>query len=194
MPRKYKTKRKKSRSKPAKAVKLDGEFWLKNAKDLKAYRESMLIEQEHKCAVSLLPINVDNSCADHAHAGNMCPNNVDGKMRGLLISDMNLIEGTFLKKFKRAKIKEKYNIDFPEFLISLGEYLQQDNGDQKYHVNYMNDLRNHIKRLTKAEIASKIRIEFGIEASEKEEKAELVRRYTQCFVDLVEAKEKSKLK
>lgn len=187
--RRYTNKPKRKSSSPrAKPIKLDPNVWLRNSSDIAKYRESMLIDQDNMCAISFLPLDVNNSTLDHAHSDS--PSNIDGKVRGCLESQVNMLEGRYLKLFKKARLEVKYGLDFPTFLINMGLYLQQDNSSNPYHYNYMTDLRNHIKRLTRSEIASKIRNEFNIEAVETEAKGELVRRYTQAFVDAVEYNEK----
>lgn len=163
-------------------IKLDPEVWLRTSKEIAEWRDSMLIEQDHMCAVSSLPLNFSNSVCDHDHQLGRC--------RGVLENSTNALEGMFLSKFNKLKMKERYGLDFPTFLINLGEYLQQDNSHHPYHNGYMNDLRNYIKRLTRTEIASKIRNEFKIDADETEPKGELVRRYVQEFVSLVELNDK----
>ena len=182
--------RRKSSTPRAKPVKLDPEVWLKDSKAIAAYRESLLIDQDYMCAISGLPITGDNSCLDHAHAGS--PSEVDGKVRGCLENSTNALEGMFLSKFNKLKMRERYGLDFPQFLINMGEYLQQDNNDKPYHYKYMSDLRNHIKRLNREEIVDKLLKEFNIKESPTTEKGELVRRYTKEFVDTVERLEKEK--
>jgi len=190
--RKRKSSPKKSRQPRAKAVKLDPDVWLRGSKAISDYRASELIEQDNLCSISFLPLTTTNSVADHLHFGGMCPDQIEGKLRGILLSEINLMEGKFLRTFKKSKINEKYGLTFPELLINMGLYLQKDNSEKPYHFEVMTTLRNHIKRLTREEIASKIRSEFKLEACEKEPKGELVRRYVQSFVDLIELKEKEK--
>ena len=176
--------RRKSSAPRAKPVKLDPDVWLKDSKAIAAYRESLLIEQDYLCAISGLPLNKDNSVGDHDH--------INGRMRGILENSTNALEGMFLSKFNKLKMSERYGLDFPQFLINMGEYLQQDNSDKPYHYKYMSDLRNHIKRLNREEIVDKLFKEFNIKESPTTEKGELVRRYTQEFVDMVERLEKEK--
>ncbi len=164
-------------------IKLDPEVWLRNSKDISMFRESMLIDQDYMCMISGLPLTKDNSVCDHDH--------VSGRVRGILENSTNALEGMFLSKFNKLKMAERYGLNFPDFLINMGEYLKQDNSHNTYHVSYMTDLRNYIKRLTRKEISSKIRNEFKVEANELEPKSELVRRYVQCFVDIVEMKDRS---
>ena len=186
--------RKKSRQPRAKPVKLDPEVWLRGSKAISQYRASELIEQDYLCGISSLPLTADNSVADHLHFGGMCPDQIEGKLRGILLSEINLMEGKFLRTFKKSKVNEKYGLTFPELLISMGLYLQKDNSEKPYHFEVMTTLRNHIKRLTKEQIVSKIQTEFKLEACKTEPKVELVRRYVQAFVELVEHNEYNRRK
>ncbi len=184
--------RRKSRKPRAKAIRLNPLFWVRNAKDITQYRDAELFEQGGKCAISGLPLT-DSSKATLDHAHSASGGGVDGKVRGVLETQINMMEGRYLKLFQKAKLDVKYGLTFPTFLINMGEYLLQDNSDKPYHVGYMNDLRKYISRLRKDQIESKLLIDFKIPITGKEDKGELVRLYTQAFVDLVEEKEKKRL-
>ena len=181
-----KTKAKPSRASP---IKLDPKVWARSGKSITDYRSAMLFEQEGKCAVSFLPIIPTGGTLDHAHCPSCCPNNVDGKVRGVLLSEINLFEGSVRKLFRKSKLNERYGLTLPELLINLGSYLQQDNSDRPYHHNYMSDLRKHINRLRKDQIESKLLKDFNISITGDEDKRELVRMYVQAFVCILEKKE-----
>ena len=172
----------------AKPVKLNPAVWLRQT-DIPQWRDNELLHQEGLCQITGLPLNIDNSVADHTHSDG---EGVDGKMRGVILGEANSLEGMYLKKFKRFKMGKKFNLDFPTFLINLGEYLQQDNSKQKYHYKYMTELRDHIKRLNRQDIVDKLFKEFNISSEVTETHGELVRLYTQSFVDLVEFRELNK--
>lgn len=178
--RKIKRKQKKARQK---AIRLSKEIWLRNAKEIKAYRETELLLQEGKCAITGIPLIV--GCLDHTHAAGA---GTDGRVRGVLLPEVNCIEGKYLKIFQKFKLEEKYGLNFPQLLINMGEYLQQDNSEKPYHVNYMEDLRNYIKRLNKPIIAKKLKDDFGILSDAGETKVDLVQKYIQAWVDLLEDK------
>ena len=183
-------------NKPPRAspIKLDPKVWVRSGKSITDYRESLLLDQEGVCAISGLPLT-DSSKAtlDHQHAGGSVSSNgngVDGKCRGVIESQINLLEGRYLKLFKKTKLDVKYGLTFPEFLINMGKYLQQDNSNHLYHYGYMSDLRKHISRLRKDKIVDMLLKDFNIVVKETTEKRELVRLYIQAFVDLIEEKEK----
>lgn len=176
------------KGKRAKAIKLDKSVWLRNSNDIKTYRQSELVEQEFKCAITGLPLTNDNSVLDHTHANGI---GVDGKVRGVLLSEVNCLEGKYLKSFQKLKLDTKYGIDFPQFLINMGHYLLQDNSNKPYHFKYMADLRDHLKYLRKDTLSKKLKNDFGITVEAAMDKRELIRLYTQSFVNLVEEKEKS---
>ena len=181
----------KTKTKPPRAspIKLDPKVWVRSGKSITDYRESLLLDQEGVCAISGLPLTNSNSVLDHAHSCSP-PSNVDGKCRGVLLSEINMLEGRYLKLFKKSKLGEKYGLTFPELLINMGQYLQQDNSEYKYHYAYMSDLRKHISRLRKDKIDDILLKDFNMVAKETTEKRELVRLHIQCFVDLIEEKEK----
>lgn len=185
--RKRKSSPKKSRQPRAKPIKLDPDVWVRSGKSITDYRSSLLFEQEGLCAISGLPLTETNSVLDHAHADS--GGGVDGKCRGVLQSDINMIEGRYLKLFKKAKLNERFGLTFAQLLINMGQYLQQDNSDRKYHYKYMDDLRKYISRLRKDQIELKLYKDFDIVITGKEDKRELVRMCIQAFVELVEQNE-----
>ena len=182
--------RRKSKTPRAKAIKLNEMFWLKNSKAIEQFRKSELLAQEGRCAITGVPLDEDTRVPvlDHAHAAS-AGNNVDGKCRAVLLSEANTLEGKYLKLFQRMKMDDKYNLDFPTFLINMGEYLQQDNSENPYHFKYMTDFRDYIKRLNKTTILAWLKRDFNVESDISETHPELVRQYVQLWVDLVEKKE-----
>jgi len=166
----------KRRKKPAKGVKLDPKFWLRNAEDVKTYREQLLKHQDGKCAVSNVKILV--GCLDHTHIGGV---GKEGAVRGVLLSEVNMLEGRYLKLFNRLKIEEKYKVDFPTFLIKMGEYLKQDNSDNLLHHKYMGEYRKSIDKLTKVEIQSLIQKEWRVTTDGL--KSELLQFHVQKWVE-----------
>ncbi len=179
-------KRRKTRSKP---IKLDHRFWLRNAKEIRAYRERELLLQEYRCSITNLPLDEENAVTDHAHscARGGFGDTDDGRVRGIISSDLNLLEGKYLKLFRKMRIGEKYNITFPDLLINMGEYLNEDYSEKPLHVNFMSELRNYIKRLNKSEILDKLESDFGIRAEKCTLHRDLVQIYVQEWVDRLES-------
>lgn len=186
--RKRKSSPKKSRQPRAKPVRLNPDVWVRSGKSITDYRSSLLFEQEGLCAISGLPLSNSNSVLDHGHSDS--GGGVDGKVRGVLQSDINMLEGRYLKLFKKAKLNERFGLTFAQLLINMGQYLQQDNSDRPYHFCYMTDLRKYISRLRKDQIELKLYKDFDIVITGNEDKRELVRMYMQSFVELVELKER----
>lgn len=174
----------KRRKVPAKVVTLDNRIWIKQGIDLTKYRTAKLKEQKGKCAVT--GAKITTGVLDHAHEDCENPYQEDGRVRGVLASDVNMLEGRFLRLFKRARIGEKYNISFPDFLINLGNYLRIDNSENKFHFKYMDDLRKRVKTWLKDDIILRLKDDFGIVASEKMDKSMLVQMYVQAWVKEVE--------
>tara|TARA_Y100000588_G_scaffold170332_1_gene184140 strand:- start:8989 stop:9537 length:549 start_codon:yes stop_codon:yes gene_type:complete len=171
----------------AKSVKLSEEVWLRNSKDIQLYRERILEEQGGVCAITQVPLKV--GALDHTHKDGC---GKEGACRGVLLSEVNMLEGRYLKLFRKLKLEEKYDIDFPEFLISLGEYLKQDNSKSPLHFKYMDDFRKQVKRWRKDTLISKLKEDFNIIADEKLLVSELVQMYMQKWVDQIEQQENSK--
>lgn len=169
------------RRKRAKNVILDKDIWLRNSAEIKAYREQVLSEQKGKCAVTSIPLTV--GALDHTHQGGV---GKAGGCRGVLLSEVNTLEGKYLRLFKRMKLDVKYDLTFPEFLISLGEYLQQDNSSSPLHFKFMEDFRKSVKRWRKDTLLRKLKEDFAIEASDKTLVADLVQIYVQEWVNLVQ--------
>lgn len=180
--------RRKSTKKRAKAIKLNPKLWLRNAKDIQAYRKAELFEQEGKCAISGLPLDEDtrNPCLDHTHA---CGVGSEGKVRGVLLSEVNCLEGKYLKGFRKMKLDTKFGLDFPTFLINMGTYLKQSNEHKPLHYKFMSDYRDHVKRFNRATLVSRLNKDFNIYSLVTEAHPELVRKYMQAWVDKVEDKE-----
>jgi hypothetical protein len=181
---------KRNRKKPrSKSIRLSQIYWLRNTKDIKTYRDSELMGQEYRCAISHIPLDDSTSVLDHAHIlsnGKCMDQDRDGRVRGVLQRDLNLLEGKYLKYFKKMKLGERFGLDFAETLVNMGEYLLQDNSNKPLHYKFMDDLRSYIKRLTKPEIVKKLKVDFNIEADLNMLHRDLVHLYTQTWVDKVE--------
>ncbi len=176
--RRIPTKRRKGR---AKGIKLSPEYWLRNSKDIQQYREQALVEQGGVCAVSKVPLIT--GCLDHCHKDG---SGSDGKVRRVLLSEVNCLEGKYLKLFKRMKLDTKYNLTFPEFLINLGTYLQESNEDNLLHFKYMDDFRKQVKRYRKDTLLLKLKEEYDIVPEKDLLVADLVQIYIQKWVDEIE--------
>ena len=173
--------RKKVRRKPAKKVTLDSSLWLRNSQEIRAYRIKKLKSQGSKCAISGVPL--ETGCLDHTHkdgAGS------DGCVRGVLLSEVNMLEGKYLKLFKKMKLDTKYNLTFPEFLINMGTYLQQSNEGNLLHHKYMEDFRKEVKRWRKDTLIRKLKEDFNITVMSELLVADIVQIYMQAWVHNIE--------
>lgn len=169
------------RRKRSKTITLHPEIWLRNSNDIKYERARKLEEQGGKCAVS--GADITSGVLDHTHKKGI---GEDGRLRGVLASEVNMLEGRFLKLFQRSKIEDKYGITFDDFLISLGEYLKKDNTQEKFHFKYMDDFRKEVKRWTKPILLVRLQEDFNIKMDEKTLVSELVQVYVQNWVYEVE--------
>lgn len=155
----------------SKGITLPEEGWLRNSKEIKNHREQLLSEQDGKCAISEVPLLT--GALDHDHT--------TGHIRGVLLNEVNLLEGRYLKLFNKLKLKEKYGIDFPTFLVNMGEYLKQDYSDNLIHHRHMEDFRKKVNRMLKPKVAEKLEKEYGIVSNG--DKAELVRLYVEAWLN-----------
>lgn len=169
------------RKKRSKSIILHKEIWLRNVEDIRQKRKLKLAQQGGKCAVS--GADIESGVLDHTHKNGV---GEDGRLRGVLASEVNMLEGRFLKLFQRSKIEEKYNISFEDFLISLGNYLKQDNTMELFHFKYMDDFRKEVKRWTKPTLIARLKEDFNITVDPKTLSVDLVQMYVQHWVYDVE--------
>lgn len=173
MRKRYRRKRTKQR---AKSVRLNQLYWLRNASDIKQYREELLAAQGGVCAITGIPL--ETGVLDHCHD--------NGRCRGVIDMQVNGLEGRYLSLFKKSRIGEKYNLTFPEFLINLGTYLQKDNSDKPLHFKLMDDKRRQVSRLTRPELIKLCEKEFDIEIDSSILVKDIVQIYMQMWVDKLE--------
>lgn len=177
--------RKRIRRKRSKSVILNPNVWVRNSEDIKIIRSHKLKLQKGKCAVTGGKIVI--GVLDHAHHQG-ASSSEDGRLRGVLDTRVNMLEGRFLKLFKRSKIEELYGITFEDFLINLGNYLKQDNSQEKFHFKYMDDFRKQVKRWGKPKLLERLESDFGIKMSSDTLVDELVQVYIQNWVYSIEEK------
>ena len=174
--RRSKTKIKVPRKKKSRPIKLNPLFWIRNSKEVQEGREDVLNGQSGKCAVSGLDLEVGTY--DHNHSS--------GEVRGVLHSEINLLEGRYLKLFNKLKLEKRFGLTFHEVLSGMGGYLEKDYSDQKLHFRYMTDFRKKVEKLNKGVILSKLKREYSITPEEGLLKEQLVQTYVQAWVDEVE--------
>jgi hypothetical protein len=168
-----KRKRQKSRSK---GVTLSSEFWFRNSREISEFREFMYQQQGMYCAVSEEP--TANPVLDHNH--------LDGKVRGVLDSQVNMIEGRYLSLYNKSKVGTKFNLTFSEFLIRLGNYLQKDITETRLHPKHMEDFRKKVKRWRKEELLTRLKEDYNITPEPKTLVSDLVQLYVQAWVNNIE--------
>jgi hypothetical protein len=166
----------------SKVVILDPRIWVKSS-EIKKEREMKLRKQKGRCAITGVLLK-ENAVYDHCHEDGV---GESGRFRGVIASEVNMLEGRFLQLFKRAKIQNKYGISFEDFLINLGYYLKQDNTQEKFHHRYMDDFRKVVKRWTVTKLVDTLKEDFNIVVSPNTPKEELVQMYVQHWVYKVES-------
>ena len=158
---------------------------MRNSKDIQEYREEKLKSQDGKCAIT--DVEIETGCLDHTHKDGI---GKDGCVRGVLLSEANMLEGRYLKLFKKLKLDIKYDLSFPDFLINMGNYLKEDNSEEPLHFKYMDDYRKQVSRWRKDTLIKKLYEDYSLEVSDKVLVKELVQMYIQCWVDEIERGEK----
>jgi len=105
------------------------------AKEVKAYRQKLLKEQEHECPLCQTIIKSGQDTLDHCH--------VSGRTRMVLCRNCNQIEGRVL-----SWIKKNYG-DNTQWLLNLAEYWCTDYRDKPLHPNHKTDIEKKIMKLKK---------------------------------------------
>jgi hypothetical protein len=95
------------------------------AKDLKAFRESLAKEQQMVCPICNLEREMKDFVVDHQHKtkGEKNGHNGAGMVRGVICFMCNSTEGRMLAKFKRSGLNK--DISFVDYLRNLVKYLEQ---------------------------------------------------------------------
>ena len=161
---------------PAKKVTLNPSIWVRGGEDIKIYRKYYLKQQKGYCAVT--GFKLKDGVLDHCHT--------TGRCRGVLVNEVNMLEGRFLKLFNKSKIEDKYNISFEDFLISLGMYLKKDYTKEKLHYKFMDDFRKYVKRWKKDYLLRRLEEDFNMKLSSSTLVKDLVQIYVQNWVYAVE--------
>lgn len=176
------------RKKRSKRVTLDDRMWVKST-EVSNIRKSKLDKQGGNCAIHGKP--PDKPVLDHVHLfyeGNydINPYIEEGRCRGVLESDLNMIEGRYLKLYQNARIQEKYNISFPDMLVNMGKYLKLDNSSEKFHYMYVDEMRKKIKYWRKDHLLLRLKEDYNLEPSRDTLMADLVQLYLQYWVYEIE--------
>lgn len=167
MPRRKRTKKR------AKGVTLPSEFWFRNSKELSELRSLMYTSQGSVCAITGKPS--PSLTVDHNHS--------DGCIRGVIDAQVNLLEGRYLSLYNKSKIGDKFDLTFPEFLIRLGTYLQNDITETRLHPKHMEAFRKKVKRWRKEELLLRLKEDYGIISEPKMLVPDLVQLYVQSWVN-----------
>jgi len=101
-------------------------------KDIKRIRNKQWIKQDKKCAIMQKVIKKEYTSLDHKHKKISQTPGPKGRglCRGVLHKQINSLEGTIIKKYKKYGVHKL--MPLPEFLINLAEYLTNPPMKQKY--------------------------------------------------------------
>lgn len=102
-------------------------------------RETLLQQQQHRCALCKLPLTQFHAVLDHDHS--------TGLIRGVLHRSCNALLGKVENNFKRYGVPS-----LPAFLHGAAPYLQKHESDQTglLHPTHKTDDEKRIARNTKA--------------------------------------------
>lgn len=115
----------KKKQKPIKLIQL-------KQSQIKSIRHKQWLKQGKKCAILNKVINEEDATLDHKHKkkNQKVGYNGRGLCRGVLHKQINSLEGTIVKKYKRYGVHKL--MPLPEFLINLAEYLTNPPMPLKY--------------------------------------------------------------
>ena len=153
--------------------------WLKNSNDVKEHRDFLIQQQNGLCAVTQEPLV--SPVVDHDH--------LNFSTRGCLSSFVNMVEGRYFKYFMKY-VNKHTDLTYPEFLIKLGEYLNQDFSDNPWHFMSVDKIYKRLNYLTLAALRAKIEKEFNKSSEELESLDKNQLRMLYCNL-IIEQKENS---
>lgn len=153
--------------------------WLKNSNDVKEHRDFLIQQQNGLCAVTQEPLV--SPVVDHDH--------LNFNTRGCLSSFVNMVEGRYFKYFMKY-VNKHTDLTYPEFLIKLGDYLNQDFSDNPWHFMSVDKIYKRLNYLTLAALRAKIEKEFNKTPEELESLDKNQLRMLYCNL-IIEQKENS---
>ena len=146
--------------------------WLANSAQIKKCRDTLVKQNGNLCEVT--GVKLSRPCLDH----------VTGKCRGVLESKVNLFEGRVAKQFR--KYMRDCPMSYADFLIALGEYLNQQPDNAPLHYKTVEQMEKRLNRLLKAELAKSLVNDFDIKVDKTLLKADLVRIYLKHYIEKLE--------
>lgn len=151
-------------------IKLSKSHWVSSDKDKTALRQTLLNDQGNIDPILKEPVT--KPCLDHDH--------VEGYVRGVLSSRVNLFEGSVTKLWGRH-LEGHTQTSLSEALRNMADYLERDYSDNPLHGKFVDDQKSALRRMTIETINRRAMDDLGIVLVDGD-KAELIRQYLEEFV------------
>lgn len=156
---------------------LSADLWVKDAKQIAAFREQLILSQNGLDPVLGEPLR--RPCLDHDH--------FDGKCRGVLSQNINTFEGYILKAWMKY-VSEYTNTSLSEALRNLANYLEQDFSKFPFHGGYKDDMLKFLWRCTNDKIIERAETDLGLRIPAGTQKHDSITLYMTEFVRQTEGK------
>ena len=139
---------------------LTPELWVKDAKQIAAFRNKLILEQQGLDPILGEPLR--KPCLDHDH--------FEGKCRGVLSQCVNT------------------QTSLSTALRNLADYLEQDFSGYPLHGGFKNDMLKFLRRCTNEKIIERAKADLGIIIPEGTQKQDSLLLYLTEFVKQTEEK------
>ena len=156
---------------------LTPELWVKDAKQIAAFRNKLILEQQGLDPILGEPLR--KPCLDHDH--------FEGKCRGVLSQCVNTFEGYVLKAWMKY-VSENTQTSLSTALRNLADYLEQDFSGYPLHGGFKNDMLKFLRRCTNEKIIERAKADLGIIIPEGTKKQDSLLLYLTEFVKQTEEK------
>lgn len=164
----------KPRRKPV-SVALNPDMWVKDAKQIAAFREKLILQQGGMDPILGEPLR--KPCLDHDH--------FDGKCRGVLSQCVNTFEGYVLKAWMKY-VSSYTETSLSTALRNLADYLEQDFSSYPIHAGYKDDMLKFLRRCTNEKIIERAEADLGVIIPKGTPKQESIRIYLTEFIKQAE--------
>lgn len=154
------------------------ELWVKDAKQIAAFRATLSKEQKGLDPVLGEPLR--KPCLDHDH--------FDGKCRGVLSQCVNTFEGYVLKAWMKY-VSEYTQTSLSTALRNMADYLEQDFSQYPIHGNYKDDMVKFLRRCTNDKIIERAMTDLGLVIPDGTAKHDSLTMYIAEFVKQAEERD-----
>jgi len=152
-------------------------LWVKDARQIAALRERLIVEQGGLDPILGEPLR--KPCLDHDH--------FDGKCRGVLSQCVNTFEGYVLKAWMKY-VAAYTDTSLSTALRNLADYLEQDFSSYPIHGGYKDDMLKFLRRCTNEKIIERAKQDLDLDIPAGTAKQESISLYLTEFVRQTEEK------